>query len=51
MDRLAFNAVAAITSQQLARQSAVNDLANLSTPGFKRSFESATRAVMADGAG
>ena len=51
MDRLAFNAVAAISSQQLARQSAVNDLANLSTPGFKRSFESATRAVMADGAG
>ena len=39
MDRLAFNAVAAINEQRIARQMVTNELANVSTVGFKRSFE------------
>ena len=51
MDRLAFNAVASINEQRVARQMAVNEMANVSTVGFKRSFEVATRAVEVEGAG
>ena len=51
MDRLAFNAVASINEQRTARQMAVNEMANVATIGFKRSFEVATRAVQVDGAG
>lgn len=51
MDRLAFNAVASINEQRLARQMTTNELANVSTPGFKRSFEAAMRPIMVEGAG
>ena len=51
MDRLAFNAVASINEQRVSRQMSVNEMANVSTIGFKRSFEVATRAVQVDGAG
>lgn len=51
MDRLAFNAAAAITEQRLGRQSVINELANVSTTGFKRSYESATQAIKVTGAG
>lgn len=51
MDRLAFNAAAAITEQRLTRQSIVNDLANVATVGFKRSFDSASRAIKVSGGG
>jgi len=51
MDRLAFNAAAAINEQRLTRQVSVNELANVSTPGFKRSYEGAIRAITAEGAG
>jgi len=51
MDRLAFNAAAAITEQRLGRQSVINELANVSTVGFKRSYESATQAIKVTGAG
>ena len=51
MDRLAFNAVAAINEQRLSRQMTVNDLANVSTIGFKRSYEATTRAIKAEGDG
>jgi flagellar basal-body rod protein FlgF len=51
MDRLAFNAVVAINEQQVARQMTTNELANVSTVGFKRSFEAAMRAVAIDGPG
>jgi len=51
MDRLAFNAVASITEQRVSRQMSVNEMANVSTVGFKRSFEVATRAVEVEGAG
>ena len=51
MDRLAFNAVASINEQRVSRQMSVNEMANVSTIGFKRSFEVATRAVEVEGAG
>ena len=51
MDRLAFNAVAAINEQRVARQMATNEMANATTVGFKRSFESSVRAIEVDGPG
>jgi flagellar basal-body rod protein FlgF len=51
MDRLAFNAVVSINEQRVARQMSVNEMANVSTIGFKRSFEVATRAVEVEGSG
>ena len=51
MDRLAFNASAAISESRTAQHMAINELANVSTPGFKRSFESAMQSVTAVGAG
>ncbi len=51
MDRLAFNAVAAINEQRVSRQVTANEMANVSTPGFKRSYEVAMQAVKAEGAG
>jgi len=51
MDRLAFNAVVAINEQRTARQMTTNELANVSTPGFKRSFEAALQAIKVEGPG
>ncbi len=51
MDRLAFNAAAAINEQRISRQMTANELANVSTVGFKRSYEAATRAIKVEGAG
>ena len=51
MDRLAFNAVAAINEQRLSRQVTANELANVSTPGFKRSYDVAMRAIKVEGPG
>ena len=51
MDRLAFNAAAAVNEQRVSRQMTANELANVSTVGFKRSFEAATRAIKVTGAG
>jgi flagellar basal-body rod protein FlgF len=51
MDSLAFNAVAAINEQRVARQMATNEMANATTVGFKRSFESSVRAIQVDGPG
>jgi len=51
MDRLAFNAVAAINEQRLSRQMTTHDLANVTTVGFKRSYEVAMRAIKVEGAG
>jgi flagellar basal-body rod protein FlgF len=51
MDRLAFNAVANINEQRLARQMTTNELANVSTPGFKRSFEAAMFSIKVEGPG
>ena len=51
MDRLAFNAAAAISESRTAQHMVNNELANVSTPGFKRSFESALKGVTAVGSG
>jgi flagellar basal-body rod protein FlgF len=51
MDRLAFNASAAKAESRTAQHMVNNELANVSTPGFKRSFESAMVSVTAVGAG
>jgi flagellar basal-body rod protein FlgF len=51
MDRLAFNAAAAIDEQRLSRQMTTNELANVTTIGFKRSYEVAMRAIKVEGAG
>ena len=51
MDRLAFNAVAAINVQANSRQMATNELANVSTVGFKRSYQLAMSAVNIEGPG
>ena len=45
MDRLAFNAAVAMNEQTIGRQMSVNELANATTTGFKRSFESAMRSI------
>ena len=44
MDRLAFNAMAAINEERLVRQQLSNDIANVSTVGFKQTYE-ATHAA------
>lgn len=51
MDRLAFNAAAFINASRIDRQMTMNELANASTNGFKRSFESSMKSVKAEGAG
>lgn len=51
MDRLVFNSSAAIREQASVRQSLVNELANIATTGFKRSYEVALRSVKAEGDG
>ncbi len=51
MDKLIFNPVATMNEQALIRQSLVNELANVSTVGFKRSFDSALQSVKAVGDG
>jgi len=51
MDRMAFNAAVAMNEQTLGRQMSVNELANVTTTGFKRSFEAALRTVAVEGSG
>ena len=51
MDRLIFTALAAVTEQRVARAALNNELANLSTTGFKRSYESALRTIKTVGPG
>lgn len=51
MDRMAFNAAVAMNEQTLGRQMSVNELANATTTGFKRSFEAAMRTVAVEGSG
>ena len=45
MDRLAFTAMASINERRLLREQLNNELANVSTIGFKTSFERAMIAV------
>ena len=51
MDRLVFTSNATIKEQSTARQVLVNDLANVSTVGFKSSFDVALQSVKVKGAG
>jgi flagellar basal-body rod protein FlgF len=51
MDRLAFNAMASINEERLIRQQLSNDLANVSTVGFKRTFEANIQPESAVGSG
>lgn len=51
MDRLVYTALASINERRLLREQLNNELANVSTVGFKRSFDSAMTAVKAEGDG
>ena len=51
MDRLSFNATAAINEDRLIRQQLSNDLANVTTTGFKRTFEATLQPHKAVGMG
>ena len=51
MDRLAFNAMAAINEERIARHQLSNDIANVSTVGFKKAYEVTLRPNQAVGQG
>ena len=51
MDRLIYTALAGINERRPQRQVQANDLANVSTVGFKKSFEQALIAVKVRGDG
>lgn len=51
MDRFAYTSLAAINELALKRQALVNEVANVSTTGFKRSLEATLGSVRADGPG
>lgn len=51
MDRLVFTAAATIKEQAVARQALVNELANVSTIGFKSSFDVALKSIKVEGQG
>ncbi len=51
MDRLAFNAMAAINEERLVRQQLSNDIANVSTVGFKQTYEATLQPNKAVGLG
>lgn len=51
MDRLVFTSHSAISEMAVERQALVNELANVSTVGFKRSFNIALRSLKVEGEG
>jgi flagellar basal-body rod protein FlgF len=51
MDRLAFTSLAAVSNQSEIRAQITNNLANVSTIGFKESYALASKTVDVDGAG
>lgn len=51
MDKLIFTSTGTINEQAVVRHTLVNEMANVSTVGFKRSFDIALRSVKIDGAG
>lgn len=51
MDRMIYTSLAAVVEQRDLRASLTNELANISTTGFKRSYESAMRTIKTEGAG
>jgi flagellar basal-body rod protein FlgF len=51
VDKLAYTALSAMQSQAVTRAAITNELANVSTVGFKKSFQIASSAVKIDGPG
>ena len=51
MDRLVFTANMAMSEYRLDRQNMTHELANVSTPGFKKAFQLANRAIRTEGNG
>ena len=51
MDRLAFTSLKSVTEERVRREMLTNELANITSVGFKRSFESTMRTVKAEGSG
>ena len=51
MDRLVFTALDTVTAQRFERQSITNELANLSTVGFKASYVTALETIKVAGGG
>lgn len=51
MDRLVYSLYSAINAKAVERQVLVNELANVSTTGFKRSFDVALRSLKVEGDG
>lgn len=51
MDKLIFNAANMLSQQAVSRHMFLNELANLSTTGFKTSYKAALQSVKADGQG
>jgi flagellar basal-body rod protein FlgF len=51
MDRLAFTSLKSVTEERVRREMLTNELANITSVGFKKSFESATRTIKVQGPG
>lgn len=51
MDRLAFTSLKSINEERVRREMLTNELANITSIGFKRSFEAATRTIKVEGPG
>jgi flagellar basal-body rod protein FlgF len=51
MDRLAFTSLKSITEDRVRREMLTHELANVTSVGFKRSFETATRTIKVQGPG
>jgi flagellar basal-body rod protein FlgF len=51
MDRFAYTSLNSINERRLARHVFTNELANVSTPGFKKSYEAAMQANKTEGMG
>jgi flagellar basal-body rod protein FlgF len=51
MDRFAYTSLNGINERRLARHVFTNELANVSTPGFKKTYEAAMQANKTEGMG
>jgi len=51
MDRLAFTSLKSVNEERIRREMLTNELANVASVGFKRSYEAATLTVKAQGPG
>jgi len=51
MDRLAFTSLKSVNEERVRREMLTNELANITSVGFKRSFESTTKTIKVQGPG